>query len=204
MFTVFLVDDDKGVLKALSRLLRARGYDARSFESPQAFLDHDDVEIPGCAVFDIAMPGVDGLALQKVLTDRGSQRPVVFLTGTGNIPTTVRAMQAGAVDFLTKPVKETDLFDAIARAEDIDRRNRELKAELATVNAKIATLTPREREVLGHVITGRLNKQIAADLGTVEKTIKVHRGRMMAKLGVCSVADLVRLAEKAAIPFANG
>jgi FixJ family two-component response regulator len=197
MFTVFLIDDDRRVLRALSRLLRARGYEPCPFESPQAFLDRDDVEVPSCAVFDISMPGLDGLALQKILTDRGSQRPIIFLTGTGNIPTTVRAMQAGAVDFLTKPVKERDLLSAIARAENVDCKNRRVRAERAAVNARIVTLTPRERQVLSHVVAGRLNKQIAADLGTVEKTIKVHRGRMMQKLGVRTVADLVRLAEKA-------
>jgi FixJ family two-component response regulator len=199
MFTVFLVDDDSGVLKGLSRLLRANGYDARPFTSAREFLDRADPAAPGCAVLDVAMPGLDGLALQAALTDRGGQRPIIFLTGTGSIPTSVRAMKAGAIDFLTKPVKEKDLLNAIARAQDVDGKNRQVSAELAAISAKIATLTPREREVLSHVVAGRLNKQIAADLGTAEKTIKVHRGRMMQKLGVRTVADLVRLAEKAAV-----
>jgi FixJ family two-component response regulator len=199
MFTVFLVDDDSGVLKGLSRLLRAKGYDARPFTSAQDFLDRDDPGVPSCAVFDVSMPGLDGLALQNVLTDRGNQRPIIFLTGAGDIPTSVRAMKAGAIDFLTKPVRERDLLNAIARAEGVDCKNRQANAELAVINSKIATLTPREREVFSHVVAGRLNKQIAADLGTVEKTIKVHRGRMMAKLGVRTVADLVRLAGKAAV-----
>jgi FixJ family two-component response regulator len=199
MFTVFLVDDDKRVLKALSRLLRAKGYDAQLFPSAREFLDRDDLDVPSCAVFDVSMPDLDGLALQKALTDRGSRRPIIFLTGAGDIPTSVRAMKAGAVDFLTKPVKESDLLSAIARAEDVDCRNRQTQAERAVISARLATLTPREREVLSHVVTGRLNKQIAADLGTVEKTIKVHRGRMMGKLGVRTVVDLVRLAEKAGI-----
>jgi FixJ family two-component response regulator len=203
MFTVFLVDDDSGVLKGLSRLLRAKGYDPRPFASAQEFLDRDDPGVPGCAVFDVSMPGLDGLALQTVLTNRGSQRPIIFLTGVGSIPASVRAMKAGAIDFLTKPVRERDLLSAIARAEDVDCKSRRVQAERAAVNAKIATLTPREREVLSHVVAGRLNKQIAADLGTVEKTIKVHRGRMMQKLGVRCIADLVRLAEKAGISIAD-
>ncbi len=199
MFTVFLVDDDAGVLKALSRLLRARGYDIESFTSPQAFLTSHDALKPGCAVFDVSMPGLDGLELQQALTAGGSQRPVIFLTGKGDIPTSVRAMRAGAIDFLTKPVSDRDLLAAIARAEKEDASTRHASAELESINARIAVLTPREREVMTHVIAGRLNKQIAGDLGTVEKTIKVHRGRVMEKLGVRSVADLVRLAEKAGI-----
>jgi FixJ family two-component response regulator len=199
MFTVFLVDDDAGVLTALARQLRARGYDVRSYLSPQEFLANHDPAIPGCAVLDVSMPGLDGLELQQALTAAGSLRPVIFLTGRGDIPTSVRAMQAGAIDFLTKPVTDQDLLGAIARAEERDATSRQTRAELASIVAKIATLKPREREVLTHVVAGRLNKQIAGDLGTVEKTIKVHRGRMMEKLGVRTVADLVRLAEKAGI-----
>jgi FixJ family two-component response regulator len=200
MFTVFLVDDDAGVLKALSRLLRAKSYDVRAFTSPQEFLEQHDAAIPGCAIFDVSMPGLDGLALQQVFTAGGNQRPVVFLTGKGDIPKSVQAMKAGAIDFLTKPVNDKALLDAIARAEQVDATTRQTRAELAAIEVKIATLTRREREVLSHVVAGRLNKQIAGDLGTVEKTIKVHRGRMMEKLGVRTVADLVRLAAKAGIP----
>ena len=199
MFTVFLVDDDAGVLKALSRLLRAKGYDVRPFASAEEFLEGHDAALPGCAVFDVAMPGLDGLALQQVFTAGGQQRPVIFLTGKGDVQKSVRAMKAGAVDFLTKPVRDKDLLDAIARAEQLDAGTRQTSAEVAAIEAKIATLTLREREVLTHVIAGRLNKQIAGDLGTVEKTIKVHRGRMMEKLGVHTIVDLVRLAEKAGI-----
>jgi FixJ family two-component response regulator len=199
MFTIFLVDDDAGVLKALSRLLRARGYEVRSFASPREFLACHDAAVPGCAVLDVALPGLDGLALQQTLTVEGSHRPVVFITGKGDIPTSVRAMKAGAIDFLTKPVSDKDLLEAIAGAQEQDAKSRRSHAELASIQAKIMTLTPREREVLTHVITGRLNKQIAGDLGTVEKTIKVHRSRVMEKLGVRTVADLVRLAEKADI-----
>jgi FixJ family two-component response regulator len=198
-FTVFLVDDDGGVLKALSRLLRAKGYDVRPFSSAEEFLEGHDAALPGCAVFDVSMPGLDGLALQQVFTAGGKQRPIIFLTGKGDIQKSVRAMKAGAVDFLTKPVRDKDLLDAIARAKRQDAGTRQTSAEVAAIQAKIATLTPREREVLTHVIAGRLNKQIAGDLGTVEKTIKVHRGRMMEKLGVHTIVDLVRLAEKAGI-----
>jgi len=198
-FTIFLVDDDAGVLKALSRLLRTRGYEVRPFASPQAFLDGHDPALPGCAVFDVSMPGLDGLSLQDIFKAGGNERPVIFLTGKGDIPKSVRAIKAGAIDFLTKPVSDKDLLDAIARAEEVDAGARQTSADLTAIQARIATLTPREHEVLTHVIAGRLNKQIAGDLGTVEKTIKVHRGRMMAKLGVRSVADLVRLAEKAGI-----
>jgi FixJ family two-component response regulator len=197
--TIFLVDDDAGVLKGLSRLLRARGYEARLFTSPAEFLANHDASLPGCVVLDVSMPGFDGLTLQHAMTADGSSRPVIFLTGYGDIPTSVRAMKAGAIDFLTKPVNETDLLAAIARAVEVDDESRSVNAELASIAARIATLTPREHEVMTHIIAGQLNKQIAGDLGTVEKTIKVHRGRVMKKLRIRSVADLVRLAEKAGI-----
>jgi FixJ family two-component response regulator len=196
-FIVYLVDDDAGVLKALSRLLRAKGYDVRPYSSPQVFLEEHDVAVPGCAVLDVSMPGLDGLELQRALTlTNGFHRPVVFVTGKGDIPTSVRAMKAGAIDFLTKPVKDVDLFEAVSRAAVRDAEMRRLHSELESMQAKVDTLTPREREVLTHVVAGRLNKQIAGDLGTVEKTIKVHRSRMMEKLGIRTVADLVRMAEK--------
>jgi FixJ family two-component response regulator len=198
-FTVFLVDDDAGVLKALSRLLQIRGYEIQAFTSAQAFLTSHDASVPGCAVLDVSMPGLDGLELQQALTAEGLQRPVIFLTGKGDIPTSVRAMRAGAIEFLTKPVSDDDLLAAIARAERKDAETRSALADLNSINARFANLTPREHEVMTHVIAGRLNKQIAGDLGTVEKTVKVHRGRVMSKLGVRSVADLVRLAEKAGI-----
>ena len=197
--TVFLVDDDAGVLKGLSRLLRAHGSEAQAFTSAKEFLASHDNSIPGCAVLDVSMPDLDGLELQESLTAENSQRPVVFLTGKGDIPTSVRAMRAGAIDFLTKPVSEADLMTAIARAVRVDSESRQLSSELESINARFARLTPREREVMTHVIAGRLNKQIAGDLGTVEKTIKVHRGRVMEKMCVRSVADLVRLAERAGI-----
>jgi FixJ family two-component response regulator len=199
LFTVFLVDDDERVLKALGRLLRVKGFHVQPYASPSAFLAHHESEVPGCAVFDVAMPGLDGLGLPQALTAGGSTRPIIFLTGKGDIPTSVHAMRAGAVDFLTKPVSDQNLLDAIGRAEEADRKSRQNQTEMSAIQARIATLTPREREMLTHVVAGRLNKQIAGDLGIVEKTIKVHRGRMMEKLGVRTVVDLVRMAEKAGI-----
>jgi FixJ family two-component response regulator len=198
-FTVYLVDDDAGVLKALSRLLRAKGYEVKPYSSPQEFLKEHDPGVPGCAVLDVSMPGLDGLELQQALTAGGSHRPVVFITGKGDVPTSVRAMKAGAIDFLTKPAKDTDLLEAVQRAEGREAEARQRLSELEAIRAKLSTLTPREREVLTHVVAGRRNKQIAGDLGTVEKTIKVHRSRMMEKMGLRTVADLVRMAEKAQI-----
>jgi len=196
-FTIYLVDDDPGVLKGLSRLLRTRGYEVKVYSSPRLFLDEHDMTVPGCAVLDVSMPGLDGLEIQRVLSAAGGyHRPVVFVTGKGDIPTGVRAMKAGAIDFLTKPVNDKDLFEAVSRAEARDTESRRLHSEMELIEAKVSTLTPREREVLTHVVAGQLNKQIAGDLGTVEKTIKVHRSRMMEKLGIRSVADLVRMTEK--------
>ena len=196
-FAVYLVDDDPGVLKALSRLLRAKDYNVKPYSSPRVFLEEHDVAVPGCAVLDVSMPGVDGLEIQRVLSAAsGYHRPVVFVSGKGDIPISVRAMKAGAIDFLTKPVKDRDLFEAVARAEARDAESRRLHSEIETMLAKVSTLTPREREVFTHVVAGRLNKQIAGELGTVEKTIKVHRSRMMEKLGIRTVADLVRMAAK--------
>jgi FixJ family two-component response regulator len=196
-FTVYLVDDDLGVLNGLSRLLRARNYDVKPYSSPQLFLEEHDVTVPGCAVLDVLMPGLNGLELQLALTaSDGCHRPIVFITGKRDISTSVRAMKAGAIDFLTKPIKDEALFDAISQAEKRDADSRKLYSELELIKAKMTALTPREREVLVHVFAGRPNKQIAADLGTVEKTIKVHRSRMMEKLGVRTVADLVRMTQK--------
>jgi FixJ family two-component response regulator len=193
---VFLVDDDPSVLRALSRLLRTAGYGARTFHSSREFLADHDPAVPGCLVLDLAMPGLNGLELQEALAASGSQRPIVFVSGHGDVSSSVQAMKAGAVDFLTKPVSEENLLAAVGRAIARDRRMRQAWAELQAIGARLATLTPREREVLEHVVAGRLNKQIAADLGTVEKTIKVHRSRMMEKMGVRSLADLVRIAER--------
>jgi FixJ family two-component response regulator len=198
-FVIFLVDDDPGVLKALSRMLDTKGYEVRAFSSSTEFLAQHDPSIPGCAIFDVSMPGLDGIELQAALKAGGVERPVIFITGVGDIPVSVQAMKAGAIDFLAKPVKSQQLLAAVALATEKEAQAVELRSELASVNDRISKLTPREREVLTHVIAGRLNKQIAADLGTVEKTIKLHRGRMMRKMGVRTVADLVRIAQRGGI-----
>jgi len=197
--TVFLVDDDPAVLKGLARLLRSVGQASASFSSAREFLERYDPAAPGCLVLDVAMPGLDGLALQAALVAHGRDLPIIFLTGKGNIPMSVRAMKRGAVDFLTKPVNVDDLLPAIRSAIEQDRRGRQARAEIAEIKERLARLTPRERQVLDHVIAGQLNKQTAAELGTVEKTIKVHRGRIMEKMKVHSVAELVRLAGIAGI-----
>jgi FixJ family two-component response regulator len=200
---VFVVDDDPGVLRALTRLLVAAGFEARPFPSPAAFLEQHDPATPGCLVLDVALPGLDGLQLQQTLTASGAGRPIVFITGRGDIPSSVRAMKAGAVDFLTKPVNDRELLAAVRNAIELDRRARVAQVELDALGQRLASLTPREREVLAHVVAGRLNKQIAADLGTVEKTIKVHRARIMQKTAARSLAELVRIADKLGITPAN-
>ena len=200
--TVFIVDDDSAVLKSLARLLRSARLNVMAFGSPQEFLERHDPRAPGCLVLDLAMPGLNGLELQAALTVKGSAIPIIFLTGHGNIPTSVQAMKRGALDFLTKPVNDDDLLKAVQAAIEQDRLARIARAELEDIQARLDSLTPREREVLTHVVSGQLNKQTAADLGTVEKTIKVHRGRVMEKMKVHSVAELVHLAERAGISAA--
>jgi FixJ family two-component response regulator len=197
--TVFVVDDDPAVLKSLSRLLRSAGLGAATFTSAREFLDRHDPSAPGCLLLDVAMPGLNGLELQQALVASGHELPIVFLTGHGDIPMSVQAMKRGAVDFLTKPVLDDDLLQAVRVAIEKDRLQRQTQAEVAEIRQRLAALTPREREVLEHVIAGQLNKQIAYDLGTVEKTIKVHRGQVMKKMRAQSVAELVRLAEQVGI-----
>jgi FixJ family two-component response regulator len=198
-FTVFLVDDDAAVLVAMSNLLRSAGYNTETFSSPTTFLAclavHDQ-SVPGCAVLDVFMPDLDGLQLQASLTAQGVQKPIIFMTGHGDVPTSVRAMKAGAIDFLPKPIHEADLLAAIARAESKEAGARQIFHERASIKAKLATLTQREQEVLERVVVGLLNKQIAFDLGIGEKTIKVHRSRMMHKMGVRTAVELVRLTER--------
>jgi FixJ family two-component response regulator len=194
--TVFIVDDDPAVLKSLSRLLRASQFNVVTFGSPQEFLERHDPHTPGCLVLDVAMPGLNGLELQEALTAKGSAIPIIFLTGHGDIPMSVQAMKRGALDFLTKPVHDKDLLKAVEAALEKDRIERQSRVELDDIQERLATLTPREREVLTHVVSGQLNKQIAYDLGTVEQTIKVHRARVMEKMRVNSVAELVRLIER--------
>ena len=192
--TIFVVDDDPSVLKALARLLRSAGWAVQAHASPEEFLDQHDATRPGCLLLDLAMPGFDGLELQRRLSAAGSTRPIVFLTGQADVPQSVRALRAGALNLLTKPVSDDTLLRAVAEAVEKDVAQRRGDAELAPWRKRLGTLTPREREVFGHVIVGRANKRIAADLGIAEKTVKVHRGQVMEKMGVRSVAELVQVA----------
>jgi len=202
--TVYLVDDDVSVLRGLGRLLAAAGMKVAAFDSPREFLGRLDPAAPGCLILDVAMPGLNGLELQQALAARGSALPVVFLTGRGDIPMSVQAMKRGAADFLTKPVDDEMLLATIRNALEKNRASRTAREELAQTEKRLAMLTAREREVLERVVTGRLNKQIAAELGTVEKTIKVHRAHVMQKMGVRTLADLVRLAGRAGIRTGRG
>lgn len=199
--TVFVVDDDAAVRKSLVRLLKSAGYHAESFASADEFIEcRKRNSLPGCALVDIQMPGIDGLQLQRELINSTHKIPIIFITGYGDIPSSVKAMKAGAVDFFSKPFNDDDLLRAIREAIQRDQRERSERAERVSLAARLATLTPREREVLDLVVRGLLNKQIAAALGASEKTIKIHRGRVMAKMKAPSVADLVRAAEKIGTP----
>jgi FixJ family two-component response regulator len=195
-FTVFIVDDDRGVLDALSSLLRAARYETKAYSSPQTFLDEHDPSLPGCVVLDLSMPRMNGLAVQRELVTRRIERPIIFLSGRGTIPTSVEAMKAGAVNFLPKPFKGAELLSAIKVAEERDQVRLQRAAEQNAISKLINKLSPREKEVMELVVQGLLNKNIAALIGTVEKTVKVHRGRVMKKMGIRSVAELVRLTSK--------
>jgi FixJ family two-component response regulator len=197
--TVFIVDDAREVRTGLSRLLAAAGYRVRAFESAASFLQEHDAEVPGCLLLDVCMPGLSGLELQRTLVGSPGARPIVFLTGRGDIQTSVHAMKEGAVDFLTKPVDDSQLFAAVDQALKRDAEQRLERAIRDTIQRRLAMLTPRERQVMAHVIRGRLNKQIAADLGTGEKTVKVHRARVMSKMVARSVAELVQLAARVGV-----
>lgn len=194
--TVLVVDDDPSVLRALERLLRAAGYAVEGYASPQTFLQRASRERPGCLVVDLRMPEIGGIELQEALAQQGCTLPIVFLTGHGDVSSSVRAMKAGAIDFLTKPCDDTDLLAAVERAFARDAEARAAREEQRAIQVRFETLTPREREVCLLVARGLLNKQIAAELGTAEKTVKVHRGRVMAKLGMESLAELVRLVDR--------
>ena len=193
---VHVVDDDEAVRTAVVRLLRSAGHDARAYASAAEFVLAGEVGGPGCAVLDLNLPDASGLELQDALSSSRSPLPVVFLTGHGDVPSTVRAMKAGAVDFLTKPVNPDLLLKAVACALERDARRRATDSKLAELKERYRRLTPREREVFGCVVEGRLNKQIAGDLGASERTIKVHRARVMHKMGVRFVAQLVRAGEQ--------
>ena len=197
--TVYLVDDDPDLLKALARLLQSAEMKVATFASAQEFLEGYDRSAPGCLVLDLAMPGLNGLQLQQALEKQASSLPIVFLTGRGDIAASVQAMKHGATDFLTKPVDDTELIAAIHEALAKGQALHRASAQRGHVEQCLGSLTERERQVLDGIVAGRLNKQIAADLGTVEKTIKFHRGNLMRKMGVRVVADLVKLAERAGI-----
>jgi len=197
--TVFVVDDYAPGRRSISRLLRTAGFAVTAFASAKEFLAQYDPETPGCLVLDLAMPEVSGLELQTILAGKGSLLPIIFLTGHGDVPQSVQAMKRGASDFLTKPVNDKDLLAAIRVAIEKDRALRRRQTELSEIRTRLATLTPREREVLEYVVAGKLNKQIAGNLGTVEQTIKVHRAHVMQKMRVQSLAELVRLTERCRI-----
>ena len=193
---VYVVDDDDSVCRALARLFRSVGLMTETFRSAKAFLDSPVADRPACLILDIRLPGPSGLDLQETLSHAGRDMPIVFITGHGDVPTTVRAMKGGAVDFLQKPFNDQDLLDCVQRALARSRDHRAERADRAELQVRLDALTPREREVLLQVVTGKLNKQIAGDLGIAEKTVKVHRGRVMEKMRAGSVADLVRMVEK--------
>lgn len=196
---VYIVEDDPSFRKSMERLIRASGYEVDAFDSAKPFLSQAAIRHPACLLLDVQLPDIDGLRLQHELVGKGIHLPVIFMTEHGTIPMGVQAMKDGAVDFLPKPFEAQDLLSAIAKALERDTHNVQQDFEKKQIKALIDTLTPREKEVLRWVITGRLNKQIAYDLGITEKTVIVHRSRIMQKTRVSSVAELVRLAEKADI-----
>ncbi len=197
--TVYVVDDDESFLKALERLLIAGGYKVETFSSAGEFLQNPPANAPGCVIMDLKMPGLSGLELQRTMASWDNSLPLIFLTGHGDIPASVQAMRHGAEDFLTKPVKRELLFAAIQRALVRDAKEREQRTRRRLLRARFEKLTPREREVLAHLVNGQLNKQVADDLGTSERTIKAHRANIMAKVEVESMAELARLAQEAGI-----
>ena len=198
--TVFVVDDDETVRKALARLIRSAGMKARTFPTAEAFLAENHAVPASCLVLDVRLPGLNGLQLQEALNRKGYPIAIIFITGHGDVPTSVRAMKAGAVDFLQKPFAGHELLDAIRRAVRLTRDALAKQAEAAEIQRRYDTLTPRERQVFSLVVTGMLNKHVAGELGAAEKTVKIHRGRVMAKMQAPSLADLVRMAGLLGIP----
>jgi len=198
--TVFVVDDDAPMRQSLKNLIRSVGLRAELFASAQEFLRSKRPEVPSCLVLDVRLPGLSGLDLQRRTTEAGMEIPIVFITGHGDIPMSVRAMKAGAVEFLTKPYRDQDLLDAIQEALERDRKAREERAAMEELRSRFASLTPREREVMARVVAGLLNKQIGAELGTSETTVKNHRHQVMEKMGAGSLPELVRMADRLGIP----
>jgi FixJ family two-component response regulator len=193
---VYVIDDDAGIRDSLDRLIRSEGLEVEPFGSTQEFLQKKRPDVPSCLILDVRLRGESGLNFQRELAEANIHIPIIFITGRGDIPMGVEAMKGGAVDFLTKPWREQNLLDAIHVALERDRTRRQRETEIATLRKRFASLTPREREVLPLVVTGLLNKQVAAELGTSEAAIKVHRSQLMRKMGADSVANLVRMAEK--------
>ena len=197
--TVYIVDDAREVRMALSRLLGASGYQVNAFESAERFLEEQDAEAPGCLLLDVCMPGLSGIELQRTLAGLPCARPIVFLSGKDDVQIGVHAMKEGAVDFLTKPIDHAQLVAAVELALKRDAEQRHEREVRRMIQERVETLTPRERQVMVQVIRGRLNKQIAVGLGTGEKTVKVHRARVMSKMGAHSVAELVQLAARVGV-----